>query len=199
MTSSHGANTARSYHDLLLLIVRLIDDADRPVVVGIDGRSGSGKTTIAQQLASDLRPRDVACFEVEDFIGGWHALTRDIGRVGEIVADIQVDGQSDAPPWDWVAEQWTEPISVPDYAHADVVLVVGCGSTSAHVRPHLNVTVWIDVDADVRRQRVEARDPYDWSDYWDVWAAQENALLAEMPSDKVSDIIFQPYICPTHQ
>ncbi|NLW13518.1 MAG: hypothetical protein GX037_03145, partial [Trueperella sp.] len=50
MTGSHGANTARSYHDLLLLIVHLIDDADRPVLVGIDGRSGSGKTTIARRL-----------------------------------------------------------------------------------------------------------------------------------------------------
>ena len=57
----------------------------------------------------------------------------------------------------------------------------------------------IDADEQIRRQRVEARDPYDWSDYWDVWAAQEEELLATVPSDEVADIIFQPNICPAHQ
>lgn len=196
MTSAHEVNS-ETYRARLSSIAALIHDADRPVLVGIDGRSGSGKTTFAAWLARELHPLTVTSFEVEDFIGGWHALTRDIAKVGAIAEGIQRDGHATATPWDWVNGKWAVPIDVS--GRADVVLVVGCGSTSRSVRPHLDVTVWIEVEDEVRRQRVEARDPYDWSEFWDVWAAQEDALLAECPSNELADVNIRPDTAPARQ
>lgn len=207
MTNAHGAYVARTYQDAFARVSELMTDASTPVLVGIDGRSGSGKTTFAQQLATELAPLAVECVEVEDFIGGWHGLSRDIGRVAHIVSELQASGEATATPWDWYAGEWAEPIQLPHSKQIDAALIVGCGSTSKLVRPHLDATVWIEVDENIRRKRVEERDPYDWSDYWQVWARQEEELLAEFPSDREADIIVQQRpetsslreVCPARQ
>lgn len=187
MIRAHDSNTS----DRLLPTLAAIEDLQhmgRPIILGIDGRSGSGKTRYGAALAqaSDLR---VCSFEVEDFIGGWGALTRDIGRVADITAEIKGGGTAYAERWDWHAGRFSELVRLPEPADARIVLVVGCGSTSAKMRPHLDLTVWLEAPERVRRARVCARDSYDWSEYWDAWAAQEAELLAECPSHLNADIV----------
>ncbi len=43
-----------TYDDLLGRVRRLVDDLDRPPVVGISGHGGAGKSTLARRLAADL-------------------------------------------------------------------------------------------------------------------------------------------------
>lgn len=160
-------------------------------LVGIDGRSGSGKSTLAHALATELVGRRVEIVEVELFIGGWDALLADIGKVGALARDLRRDGHARARTWDWHASSWGETVRIPDTGEADVVLIVGCGSTSAQVREYLDLTVWLEAPASVRRERVRTRDPYDWSEYWEVWAHQEEALLKEFPSHRRNDVILR--------
>lgn len=158
-------------------------------LVGIDGRSGSGKTTLARALAV-LLERRVEIIEVELFIGGWDALTSDIGRVAELARDLR-RGHATARAWDWHEGRWGRNVWIPQTGEADVVIITGCGATSAPVREHLDLTVWIEAPEAVRRERVRARDPYDWSAHWDTWARQEEALLAQFPSNARNDLILR--------
>ena len=59
-------------------LARLLPDPDRrPYLVGIDGRSGAGKTSLAEQLVAVLRPaRDVTLFHLEDL----HSASRPARR-----------------------------------------------------------------------------------------------------------------------
>jgi uridine kinase len=43
-----------TYDDLLGRVRRLVDDLDRPPVVGISGHGGAGKSTLARRLGADL-------------------------------------------------------------------------------------------------------------------------------------------------
>ncbi|QTG74632.1 uridine kinase family protein [Trueperella pecoris] len=157
-----------------------------PALVGIDGRSGAGKTTLANALAARLEAagRRVSTVEVEAYIGGWGSLVDHIGKLARMAGELSQRGSTQATPWDWAKEHWAEPVRIPRAGQADVVILVGCGSTSASVRPYLDLTVWLEADAELRLKRVRARDPYDWSEHWPGWAAQEEALLAEFPSNE---------------
>lgn len=73
---------------------------------------------------------------------------------------------------------------------ADVLLVVGCGSSSAALAPYVDVSVWVETAEDVRRARVTARegDPSSW---WELWAAQEKVLLEERDSRALATYVVE--------
>lgn len=162
------------------------------VVVGIDGRSGSGKTTLAarvrERLAArqDATPNTVA-LEVEEHIPGWRGLVSGIGYVGTLAEHLAAQGFVQARVWDWGAGNWRARTErVPTAGHADVVFIVGCGAISPAIREHLDFAVWCEASEEVRRQRVAARDPYNWEAYWQVWANQETELLERTaPADLI--------------
>ena len=58
-----------------------------PVIIAIDGRSGTGKTTLAIELAARLRNHHkVALFHLEDIYPGWNGLTAGVERyVGTVL------------------------------------------------------------------------------------------------------------------
>jgi len=76
-------------------------------------------------------------------------------------------------------------------AGCDVLLLVGCGSTSAPCAPLLDVSVWLDLDEGERRRRVTRRegDPGAW---WRAWGRQEGLLLAERDSARLADVRIAP-------
>ncbi|VEI12382.1 nucleoside/nucleotide kinase family protein [Trueperella bialowiezensis] len=187
MTNAHEVNTASAIAAVTARIRELTRRPGLPVLVGIDGRSGAGKTSFAAQLEHEIG--NSSSFEVENHIAGWHGLTAGISNVATIVADIRREGHTRAPIWDWEHNMWGPHVAIPERSDSDVVFVVGCGSTSAQIRPHLDLSVWLDVPESVRKARVRARDPYDWSDYWDAWAAQEAELLDACPSHLNADVI----------
>lgn len=173
---------------------KLCDDlALRPTcIVGIDGRSGAGKTSVAALVTATLLEKgrtDVVTIEVEDFIPGWSGLVNGIeGFANDVVGPIRENGFAVARGWDWHRQQWSEPARVPSAGRAGIVLVTGCGSTSAHVAPFVDLSIWVDAPEEVRRSRIADRDSYDWSEHWEEWARQEDALLAERDSPALAHV-----------
>ncbi|WP_326503631.1 hypothetical protein [Rothia nasimurium] len=156
----------------------------RPVLVALDGRSGAGKTTLAGELAACVRGRGlvVEVFHLEDLYQGWEGLAQ-AARVWQRLAEAVMDGRANFPGsaprwfgWDWSASKPTGPhtLTVPEELRGGVLLAEGVGAlTGAH-----DVGVFVELDADRRRQRALARDGETYRPYWDMWAAQEDELLA---------------------
>ncbi|CAL8899593.1 hypothetical protein KVA01_23930 [Kocuria varians] len=160
----------------------------RPFVVGIDGRSGAGKTTLTDQLASVLqRSHDVVVFRLEDLYPGWGGLADGMAEYRTRVLEPLRRGE-DAhwTAWDWLT---SEPGTPRLTRTAEIVLVEGVGACHREARDLLDTSVWVELPTSQRKQRALARDGATYEQHWDEWAAQEEDYLAEDPVWEAADII----------
>jgi uridine kinase len=144
---------------------------NRPLMIGIAGGTGSGKTTVARRVAAALADSSVAFVEMDSYYRN-HA-----GLSPKELAHINWD-HPDAFDIDLFVEQLDamargEPIEKPVYDYAiharspetvrvakvDVVVVDGILLfTDERVRQRLDVKVFVDADADIRLVRRIRRD-----------------------------------------
>jgi gluconate kinase len=145
-----------------------IRKAPRPVVL-IDGRSGSGKSTIAPPLAAALGAQLV---RLDDIYPGWDGLELASEHIGEFLLG---DPWPRWRRWDWVADAPAEWHRV-DAARP--LVVEGCGTLSRGNRALATFGIWVELDAVSRKRRALERDGDAYAPHWDRWAAQE-ARFAE--------------------
>ena len=159
-------------------LARLLPDPDRrPYLVGIDGRSGAGKTSLAEQLVAVLRPaRDVTLFHLEDLYPGWDGLDEGTRTyVEQVLLPLRAGRDAEWSAWDWV----TGSPGTPRLTRvAEVVVLEGVGACSAAARGLLDVSVWVELPTALRYDRALSRDGAYYAEHWDRWAAQEDAYLA---------------------
>jgi cytidylate kinase len=143
-------------------------------IVAIDGRSGSGKTSLAAWLAPALA---APCVHVDDIVPGWYGLARSVELLAEwVVQPLAAGSPAQWRKWDWDAGGWGRS---GELAPAPIVVVEGCGAGAAAIRPWLSALVWLEVGEDERLERLRRRE--DWGAYepWlEVWSDQERALRA---------------------
>ncbi|MDA2893290.1 hypothetical protein PDG61_20405 [Mycolicibacterium sp. BiH015] len=157
----------------------------RPLVVAIDGVSGSGKTQLAAGLAghdphtSVIHMDDIAWNHT--FFDWRHLL---IDGLLEPLHDglLPVSYQ----PQGWRHRGRSGAISIPATAHT--VIVEGVGSAARDVRRLLDVVIWIDVDDAVARERVAARGN-DTVEFIAEWESQEREFLAAHRPWEIADIL----------
>lgn len=163
-----------------------------PVLIGVDGRSGSGKSTVAAALAARLAPHArVAVLAVESMYPGWDGLAATVAADGPYAAalrDLAERGEATWRAWDWHADAPGETTRI---GPADVVVCEGVGALCAAARPLLTLGVWLDLDAERRRRRALARDGEAYAPHWDRWAAQEERYLAEQDPRSAADLVLR--------
>ncbi|MDU0968546.1 MAG: AAA family ATPase [Actinomycetaceae bacterium] len=158
--------------------------AGRRGVIAIDGRSGSGKSTLAARLAADLTPRvpGLTCLAVEDWYPGWDGLAEG----ARILVDSVLTGESAYQRWDWHAGTFGPHVEVDPHAP---LLIEGCGALTVRSRPLIDFAIWVDAPRDVRKSRALARDGETYAPFWDAWAAQEDALIADNHPENLADVV----------
>lgn len=149
-----------------------------PVIIAVDGRSGAGKTTLAVELAARLRQHHrVSLFHLEDIYPGWNGLMPGIERyVATVLKPLSAGQAAEWTSWDWEKHyDGGSRVTLP----AEIVIVEGVGAAAEAARPMLDAVVWVEASGDDRRRRALMRDGSTYEPYWDSWAAQEDAWLAE--------------------
>ena len=170
-------------------LARLLPPITRkPCIVGIDGRSGAGKTTLTDQLAEVLRrSHDVVVFRLEDLYPGWGGLARGMGMYfSEVLEPLRRGEDAHWTAWDWLTN---EPGTPRLTRTAEIVLVEGVGACHREARALLDTSVWVELPTAQRKQRALARDGGAYDAHWDEWAAQEAEYLAADPVWEAADII----------
>jgi uridine kinase len=176
--------------DLVRSVRAALDDTSgRPVLVGVDGRSGAGKTALAARLAAALEDAGAvaAVVHLEDLYPGWTGLRAGLAVLcRDVVAPLRAGRAAAYPSWDWLAGAPGPVLTAPA---AQVVVLEGVGVLSAACAHRLDVRVWLEAPDHVRRARALARDGATFAPWWDTWAAQEDAVLAcgRPPADLVVD------------
>ena len=148
-----------------------------PVIIAIDGRSGTGKTTLAIELAARLREHHkVSLFHLEDIYPGWNGLAAGIERyVSTVLSPLRRGEPAEWVSWDWDRHYDGETRII---RPAEIVLVEGVGAAAEAARPLLDAVIWAESPDSDRRARALARDGETFEPYWDQWAAQEQEWLS---------------------
>lgn len=171
-------------------------DADRPIVVGVSGFGGAGKSTLARALVSAID--GCARMRGDDFLDPYrsHARSSDWDGVdrARLVADVLVpfrEGRSSTfRRWDWHAGALAAPEPVP----AGSVMVVDLiGLLHPEALASLDLSVWCDVALDVAAARGMRRDRDAGSDHdalWrDVWVPNDRDFSARFAPRDVADVL----------
>jgi uridine kinase len=160
--------------------------AGRTRVLAIDGRSGAGKTRLAAELSAELGAPMVS---LEDFYGGWDGLERGIDLLVSAVLEPFAAGRAArVPRYDWAAGSWAEPLPLEP---PDVLIVEGVGAGARRAAAFESLLVWLEAPTAVRKQRALGRDGETFAPYWDMWAAQEEAMLARERTLEHADLVLR--------
>ncbi len=158
------------------LLARL-SASSRPVVL-IDGRSGSGKSTFASELAPAIGAQLV---RLDDIYPGWNGLQAASDHVHEHVLAQHPRWRA----WDWGADrpgEWhpLDPL-VP-------IVIEGAGSLSGANRALATFGIWMELADDIRKRRALARDGDTFAPHWASWAAQEERFAAREQPRALADL-----------
>jgi len=192
--------------------VRPIDDVLRdvlgdlaggPTLLAVDGRSGSGKTTVAERIVA--RVPGAAIVHTDD-VAWYHAMFDWADPIADGVLAPLRRGEAVAfrpPPWD--ARGRPGAVTVP--AGRPLVVVEGVGIARRGLAPFFDASVWVQADRTVAWARGLARDGGDPAQeaFWHEWEAEEQPFLAadrpweradvvvdgapELPHDPVTEIL----------
>ncbi|MGW8565728.1 uridine kinase family protein [Isoptericola sp. NPDC055881] len=156
----------------------------RTRLVCVDGPAGSGKTTLATQLALRFACQVV---HLDDLYEGWDAGP-DGGarRFGEwVLAPLAAGRPGRYRRYDWAAGRYAEPH---DVEPAPVLVVEGCGAAARQVDPWSALRVWVQAADDVRLARGLDRDGDAARDHWLRWMADERAHYAAERTRERADV-----------
>lgn len=157
-------------------------------VVAIDGRSGAGKTTLAHGVAAALSAYGtVEVVHMDQLYPGWDGLAESSELLAtRVLEPISRASSAAYDRWDWQEGGWDGTVRVEP---ADFLVVEGCGASVGPARPFAAVTVFMEADRDVRRDRGLARDGETYRPHWQRWAAQEEAVFASDDTKSRSDLV----------
>jgi uridine kinase len=157
----------------------------RTRVVAIDGRSGAGKTSLAIRLGAELGAPVVT---LEELYGGWDGLERGTDLlVSEVLEPLSAGRAALVPKYDWIAASWGAPWVLEP---PEILIVEGVGAGARRAAAYESVLIWIEEAASVRKKRALDRDGETFASYWDMWAGQEDAMLArERTADRADFVV----------
>ena len=181
--------------------VRLVFEADpnrqgQPWILAVDGRSGSGKSTIATLLRRSVPAS--AVIHTDDV--AWHHSFFDWSNllVEGILKPLR-NGQAVSyrpPGWD----KRGRPGAIEIAAGLDLVVVEGVGASRTEVMPWIDRALWVQSDLDEAERRGIARDggTEEARNFWREWGAQEfDFLHRQRPWERATVFVngtpMQPY------
>lgn len=149
--------------------------ASNPVVL-IDGRSGSGKSSLAATVVArwPLRGR-VQLVGLDSLYPGWDGLFEGAEAARESVLVPHARGVVGVwQRWDWDAGNYAEAHAVDPSLP---LIVEGSGLLNQATARLGDIRVWLDAPETSRRHRALDRDGDIFRPYWTMWAEQEERHL----------------------
>lgn len=140
----------------------------RAPLILIDGPSGAGKSRLADVLIAcwpaSRAPRLV---RMDDLYPGWHGLdagSRAVERT--LLRPLRAGRSGGWRRWDWDTNRPAEWHAV---TGDDAVIVEGCGALASGNAGLADLSVWLDADGALRKERALARDGAVFERHWDDW------------------------------
>jgi uridine kinase len=180
----------------------------KPLIIGIAGGSGSGKSTVARNVAEHLTTSSVAFIDMDAYYKNFTSLTLDERRklnwdhpdafdYDLLFAHLEALARRkpiDKPEYDFVTH--LRRVETTRVEPADVIVIDGILLfVDARVRDLCDVKVFVDADADIRLIRRIERDTHDRGRPLDEIIEQYLSTVQPMhnefvePSKRYADVI----------
>lgn len=165
--------------------------ASNPVVL-IDGRSGSGKTSLARALVArwPLRGR-VQLVALDSLYPGWDGLEEGVEIARESILRPHARGLIGVwQRWDW---ELAEPAEAHAVDPSLPLVVEGSGLLTAGTERLGDVRVWLESPTHSRMRRALQRDGDTYRPHWNRWAEQEeHHLRRDAPATRATHLFAIP-------
>jgi hypothetical protein len=175
-------------NQLALGIVELRGDAP-PTLIGVDGHSSSGKTSLAGRIAAALPESDV--LHTDDL--AWHqgVFAWDVLLLEQVLPVARSAEPLHYRPPAWRARG--RPGEITLTGGLQYLVIEGVGASQASVRDELDVAIWVETDEPTRLGRDTVRvaaGEIDFEDYLS-WMADENAYaVAQRPWQRADLLVY---------
>lgn len=165
----------------------------KPVLIAIEGFGGSGKSTTAKKLKSELNGAYVV--NIDDFIvkekileQSWDKGGFDRRRLERQVLIPASTGQAVAyQKLLWDTNTLSEPIAVPK---TDYLIIEGISSYHPDIAKYYDYKIWVDTPIEIAKERGKARDGNNENvEHWDLWAENDLRYQQKYHPEKVADFI----------
>lgn len=133
----------------------------------LDGPAGSGKTTLAGEVAM-LTGAPVV--HMDAVYAGWAGLDHLTDVLDPLLLPLGRGEAGRYRRYDWHAGRFAEWVHVPP---APLLVLEGVGSGLAAYADLVTLLAWLDAPVGQRKERALARDGDDFAPHWDAWAEAE--------------------------
>jgi hypothetical protein len=152
-------------------------------LVCVDGPAGSGKTTLAAEIAT-LTGAPVV--HMDDLFEGWDGLPRVNDQLGTLLPPLAEGWPGSYRRWDWPGHAWAETVVVPP---APLLVLEGVGSGALEHAALITVLVWVEVPYDLRMARGLERGGVGVAENWRQWAVDEQAVFERERTRERADLV----------
>ncbi len=152
-------------------------------LVCVDGPAGSGKTTLAAEIATLTA---AAVLHMDDLFEGWAGLPGITGQLEALLRPLAAGRSGSYRRWDWPGNAWAETVLVPP---APLLVLEGVGSGSASVDTLITVLAWVEVPYELRMARGLERGGVGVAEHWPQWAVDEQALFDRDRTRERADVV----------
>lgn len=170
--------------ELKEVIPNLIAKCGEVTVITIDGPAGSGKTTLAKELGSELN--SVYTIHMDDLYEGWGStlspkLTL---KLLEILKNVNNLGEVIYSPFDWTTEK---PKAQMRFLAPKYLIIEGVGSGQSAIRSLASLALWIEVPDQMGLARVIERDGPAVAHYMPAFQVAQSAHFEKEETKKSAD------------
>lgn len=174
--------------------------ATSPVIVALDGRSGTGKSTLAEWMADQLGGIRV---DQDDFYAGgelaeWQRLTPrekaarviDWRRVrDEVLLPLRAGRDASWRPFNWETMIGLAPETIA-VSPARIVILDGAYSARPELADMIDLSILVTLDDAIRRERLRQREGEDLvADWHAVWDEAEDYYFGSVRPPEAFDLV----------
>jgi uridine kinase len=152
-------------------------------LICVDGPAGSGKTTVAQEIA---RLAEAPIIRLDDLYPGWDGLFVVDAVVLDLLRSLAEGRPGHYRRYDWITHEHQEARQVDP---APLLVLDGVGAGNRSWRDLITTLVWVEAPRAERLERAVARDGEHERDHLVGWMRDEDLLYAEQGTREAADLV----------